>query len=451
MLLTGDCCSVLQIINVNSFFIVLCRKGIPHSHPCVFQLYNDGPIVQVLPTRPVAFSRKILPDTDAHHPSSGSGLFTAPRTGLYWFHFETYTDGEGRANYSLTDGYSNERLTQLSSNCPNFNLPTLSRDDLRSLNETDQLYTTSTYASRTLPSDTYTIAWSGFEMTELLGAMPVAFSVVNSSLRSLEERQWTHFSTVLVNTYCSWNMTSSAFVAPIDGVYVLSVSTTVSISNKWTAVTLLLETQSIRQLKQISCFTRLNFHCTATVSFTVITQLNQSQYVRVHNRQYDSNIDYSWDSFKGFLYAPLTAQHNVIWSLDAQPTDAHIEFSSDEDYVQLALSSKLTSSPIPFTSFNTTHLFIPAGGIYYVTLTAQFCARPLHCCTVGLYANDDVMLFKTTPFARHSEECFSHNRAMLLPLQQNDTFTIRLLEGIPTKVTNHNWIDFSGFLVHARW
>jgi hypothetical protein len=307
----------------------------------------------------VTFNRKFSPDTDAHHPSSGSGIFTAPRTGLYWFHFETYTDDEGRANYSLIDGYSNERLTQLSSNCPNFNTPTLSHDDLRSLNETDQLYTTSAYASGSLPSDTYSIEWSGFEVDELFGAMPVAFSVVNGSLRSLERRSLTNFSTVLVNTCSCWDMANSAFTAPVDGVYVLSVSVTFSIANTFLAVQLMLGTPHVKQLlKEIYCLTHLDLPCTATVSFTVITRLKQSHYVQVHNQQYDSNIDYSWDSFKGFLYAPLTAQHNVIWSLDAQPTDAYKKLvaSTGRNYVQLSISKP--ASPIPYTIFNKTHLFI---------------------------------------------------------------------------------------------
>lgn len=94
------------------------------------------------------------------------------------------------------------------------------------------MYTTSTYAAYASMNDAYAIAWSGFELTELHGAELVEFSVLSSSL--IEQGPWMRgselrFSTVLVDTNNNWDLAKGAFIAPVDGVYVLSVSSITSI------------------------------------------------------------------------------------------------------------------------------------------------------------------------------------------------------------------------------
>jgi hypothetical protein len=235
--------------------------------------------IQAQPTHSVIFNRNLLVDTDARNLLLKSGIFRVPKTGLYWFHLETHTDKDGRANYNLIGGSSDvERrlITELRSNCPNMNTPTLSQDSLRSLKETNQLYTTSAYAAYAFTNDTYATAWSGFELTELLGDRPVAFSVVNSAIFYLEPV--VRFSTVQMDTDNSWDKVNSAFVAPVDGVYVLSISTTVSIPNhRVDIVKLMRGTRPLfpagNQLKLISCNTLDPNQCITTFSLTMVTMI----------------------------------------------------------------------------------------------------------------------------------------------------------------------------------
>lgn len=429
---------------------MLCRDiGTGCSHACAFQLYNDGPIVKVRQTTNyVTFNRNLLPDIGA---LSDSGTFTVARTGLYWLHFETYADDNQRANYSLVDG-KHECLTQLTSNCPKFNMPVLSRDVLRSLNETEQLYTTSAYPAHAIPSDTYAIAWSGFEMTEILGARPVAFSVVNSSINYGMTQVHVQFSTVLVDTDNSWDMARSAFIAPVDGIYVLSVSSNVELT-VISQLVLFVRGQLYNSSEPTKSVTYAlhpqSSPCATSFSFTTVFSLLQNETVQLLCPKLAPNVDHSWDSFKGFLYAPFRARHNIIWSLDVQ-ADENQTMLIEWACVQFANST--FTSQVSFTNTKRTHLIIPVDGIYYVTLTAQFCFQPSLCCTASLYANDK-MLFKTNPLKHASIECFLHYRAVLLTLKQNDTLSVMLLEAetrIEVKIRSHNWIKLSGFLVQAN-
>jgi hypothetical protein len=168
-------------------------------------------------------------------------------------------------------------------------------------------------------------------------------------------------------------------------------------------------------------------------------RLKQNEYAQVQSEQYNLNIDRRWDSFKGFLYAPLLVRHNIVWSLRATTV------TGDKKYALFAVHDQ----NLPVTGIkvaNQTHLIIPVAGVYYLTLTAQFCALPTLCCVAGLYANNN-MLFKTPPLKFNSHECFLHNRAVLLPLGQNDVLYVVAMEG--GLIGSLVWINLSGFLVHA--
>lgn len=195
------------------------------------------------------------------------------------------------------------------------------------------------------------------------------------------------------------------------------------------------------ELKQIFGHPGFYYSCSVTTSFTIVVRLKQNQYVQVQCPHYDLNTDHRWDSFKGFLYAPVFVRYNVIWSLDAR-----IALKTENSYVQFVVSD-LASLATP-TGTNSTHVIIPVDGFYYVILTAQFCDHPEQCCVVGLYANNN-MLFKTRPLKPGSPECFLHNRAVLLPLRHDDALFVLLLKGFTLEFNKKTWINLSGFLVHA--
>jgi hypothetical protein len=110
----------------------------------------------------------------------------------------------------------------------------------------------------------------------------------------------------------------------------------------------------------------------------------------------------------------LVTGGNKVWNINKR-------------YVQFAVDNQA----LPLTTTNNTHLVIPVSGFYYVTLAAVFCEHPSHCCVAALYTNNE-MLFKTPPLRSDVNECFLHNRAVLLPLQNNDVLFILLLKGSHT-------------------
>jgi hypothetical protein len=70
----------------------------------------------------------------------------------------------------------------------------------------------------------------------------VAFSVVNSSFDG-RGQPLVRFNTVLVDTDNSWDKANSAFIAPVDGDYVLSVSSSALITRKIEVLQLIVGTR----------------------------------------------------------------------------------------------------------------------------------------------------------------------------------------------------------------
>jgi hypothetical protein len=409
----------------------------------------------MVPSQAITFNG-VLVNTRKNSFSESTGIFTTPRTGLYWFHLETTyaninTSREVIHNLMQVNG--SQSIAQLRISCRDVvSALILSRDDLRHLHQNDQLYTTSTSNSLLSASNTYTTAWFGFELTKVLGTEPVVFSVANSK----SAQGIIQFSNVLVSIGYCWDEVKSVFNAPMDGVYVFSFSY-YAITSPRSNVDLKLmrmrnRSPTISRLRDVNAQCSQCEQCSTTVSLSAVLYLKARDQIYLEKPTFIPKAfqyqEPNSDSFKGFLYAPPKA-HHIVWSLFGTEQIKESTESTSPYYIKFSVSN--LTSPIYFADENKSRLNIRVSGIYYVAIATRFCAtNPDWRCVVGLYSNES-MLFKTLPVSKDSNECMRQEQALLLPLQQGDNLSVRVLTGT-YRTTGRgyfglSWVICFGFLV----
>jgi hypothetical protein len=303
----------------------------------------------------------------------------------------------------------------------------LSQDNLTSLEKGDQSYVTSSHHAFSATDDTYSAAWSGFELRDdLLGSQQVIFSVKNTDSMG-------QFVTVLADIGGGWDSLHNWFVVPVTGIYVLSFSGVASNSGGHIVAKLLqdygLQPLFIQNIKNPPISQVQRNVCSFIVSRSVVIELKFQRRIYV---RYTNLRPTQINSFKGFLYAP--AKYNVSWSMSEDERDVTSSSSYD---VQFSTSDLLLQ--IRFTNAKKTHLSIAHNGVYYVAVTIQcnflrqivFTYAEAGIIAV-LYA-DDRKLLQTPPVKGGLDDCITHQRALLVPLQQGVTLSVKRLQEIIVK------------------
>ena len=135
-------------------------------------------------------------------------------SGFYWFHFDTFTNKKGEANYTNTYGASDLSSKLVRTSVNDTNNDVLSCDSLLFMTKGSHVSVLSTTDLYVPAESLYSVTFFGF--------------IVNSDFSffvygKLQVTQ-THFkpfifSKIVINKGDAWNKRKSVFFIPVDGIY----------------------------------------------------------------------------------------------------------------------------------------------------------------------------------------------------------------------------------------
>ena len=209
----------------------------------------------------------------------------------------------------------------------------------------------------------YHNAWGGFSVSGYMDPV-VAFNVARST--SMSSLGLITYDTEIVNTG-QFNLTSSTFIAPLDGIYYFSVSTGLQ---PHISVELMLKVNGI---DMYIIFRRSSHHKgVETISGTTLLDLQAGDLVSLHltKGQIHSSIEQHEMSFVGFLYSPRFVAR-VAWVVSVTTsTTCRSVFCLIFDKVDVVKG-------VNINSFG--NIEVPVSGIYYLYYSAfASVGKPTH-------------------------------------------------------------------------
>ena len=356
-------------------------------------------------------------------------------SGYYWFHFDTFTDKRGRADYAFKYDPSNlvNKLIRKSNN--DTNIDVLSSDSLLFITSMSHVIVSTKTDFHVPAASLYSMTFFGF-----LIISNFIFSVHNNFLGTHNLSQQIIFSKVIINKGGAWNKAKSAFIVPVDGIYFFNFHITSLNGQKLTVF-----------VKNILSHIRDSRVTEDSLSRTVLLKVKKNEEIAVLidvNTALRQNNN-EMVSFKGFLYSssadtpkPAWAVHSLLGMLKENILP----------FLFNSVSSKINFGRVHINvgslyKVATREVVINEGGIYYVAYAIQVLNGST---TVRLILNDKTISIIKRPFQLDSEGTqVTRERALLLSLQENDKLAVKLIGGSIYLSPTFSLCSFIGFMYTA--
>ena len=362
--------------------------------------------------------------------------FTALLTDYYWIHFSVSIPTDTLANVRLLGYFMPFDIVRNHTDFLDTSITTL-RDGIMFLESSTNLWLSSEYA---IYSDQYLqTSFSGFLLTSLMDPLDI-FSVAMSTSIIKEANIRISYDTVNIDTASAWNSTSTEYIAPFHGTYVISLSTG-AFPEANHVVKIRVNNELIASNVFCSeCHTGLD-----VISRTIITTLMVGD--RLYT-QFDrwGNVLYSLygstrqhlTTLKGFLYSPHRSVP-ISWWVGRSKED----YYSDGEMYPLKFDCILINEGHGWNTKSNKYL-VPLAGVYYIHLTTGACnARSkLELMRNGLPVVNVQIESNTT-------SCFTISRAIILRLKKYEELCIRLPSGYRVCSNGHTHISFAGFRIYV--
>ena len=380
---------------------------------------------------------------------SSTDSFQPCKAGLYWFHFDTHFDNLGRTIYTMRDVTTGEDYSSIIANESTKSVRSLS--DLRNVTSQAQLQMFSQCKHNLSSNVTFGMTWGGMSIDSISTDPPTAFSVIkqNSYIDDIsyiisEKLHYTkdalQFDFIFVNSGQCWNEITDSFTAPTTGIYILNFSTVTTINNAVVSFVIYRNISNLYfQPGREDCYLAgMERNTLRTHSCNAILKLEHGDSVHMKWQEVPpfSNINewYYQASFKGFLYAP-TNQISIVW-------DARLNIESYNDISKdLVLHDVLVNIGEVFKSNDTSKVFIPKTGVYYVIFKTYRLPSDF---AVALFVNGS----KTLEITSINSIYDSCERNILLQLAAGTCLSLRsTVNCTNTKCSSELILGIAGFLV----
>ena len=400
-----------------------------------FQVFNN--IAPTFNASPIGFTNIPINIGQNYHIDTSS--FQPHEDGLYWFHFDTLTDKDGKAFYGMSDIFTDTDVNIFSNNSVEC---ILSRDDIRHISTQSNLQMFSKHEPCNATGDILVMTWSGFRINDVTNDPFIAFSVTefqaSMNVTFFEPNTlYIQFSNILLNQGNCWNTEKHAFISPIEGIFLISASLDVTkkalvmVEILSSSVTNTDKQQPLRNgeksLVTVSRNHPLILHrsfqhtdITQTVSGSAVVQLVTNDSLMISTEaEYENLIDKI--SFKGFLYAPLN-NNSVAWSVRLRVENKQQQIESFDDIMLSGIISyEIFSNANDAFNNKTNLLVLPTDGVYYVTFSVLVGTSTSVTGTllVNNIAIADVFISRGDGFT-------TYERALLLQLMTGDRLSVKL-------------------------
>jgi len=287
-------------------------------------------------------------------------------------------------------------------------------------------------------SDAYLhTTFSGFDLSDVSSAEPVAFSVALSS--SLVDVDFIKipYDVINVDTHNAWNPATSDYVVPVTGTYVITAMT--GVYPQEPVIYNLLVNEDGRQLIT-STFYFTSHSGVDTISRTIIATLNSGDrlYTQLSASGYSAYSDSNHQTaLLGFLYAPV-AFNPVSFSVKAN--SAGVATGVQDPFI---FDTVLDNQGSGWNE--ATNVFIaPQAGSYYVHLSAgiQYGRAKME-----LMINS--FSFANVHFEPEFDGFSTLSRALIVRLSAGDELHVRLPSGYSLAYQSYLETAFSAFLLHT--
>ena len=394
----------------------------------IFQVYNElnSKISGFSPTQ---YSH--MPINFGNNYDTVTNSFRPKRAGLYWFLFDSFTDGLGRINYTMEDvmtGESTSIFSMKSKMC------VLSRTDLRNLQPQSRLQMYSTYRYLVWEDDMYGMAWGGFNLNDISTNPPIAFSVVsyNNSLKinnrvinmttSSNTTSYTlifNFNLVIVSTGQCWNNVTNTFTALVYGLYIFSFSA--NTKDKTACVSLVIEHVKKTSFKLITMYlaSKLTDGTDGIyfVSGSELVMMNANSTAQIFTLLNKDRFDQA--SFRGFHYAP---PNNTFVAWSTRNFENQVNHYS-ESKLRSFLSEDVINIGNVFRENDTSKAIIPKSGVYYVIFKACLVGNA----KIGLYVDNRKQIEIAVEGNQFAVSTYERN--ILLQLVAENSLSVRIIYG----------------------
>lgn len=363
--------------------------------------------------------------------NQASNTFTAPVTGYYWIHMTVAIPKDSQANVLLR-GLSPVEYIIVSRTSTNYDGPvTTSTDSVAYLNAGTAIQIITQYP---LYSDSLLQTSFGCFLLDSIMSPVVAFAfgLSNSFICTLPACSYViPFNVIYLDTHYAWNSTSSAYIVPVTGTYVISLSAgTTSIYR----VGAYLQVNSV--VKMYHVYTYDIFHSQPeTYSGLGLVSLKAGDVVS--EVLYLGTVSPA-TVFSGFLYSPYLTPA-VAFSVGVNKNNAVQNAPLDPvpyDTVLVNQGNGWNKSKFTFTA--------PFDGVYYIHVTSMMAGGAT--CQKDVLLNGVAVVNYMYMSTTHSSED-SRSRGFILRLKAGDELRVRLTNGtyyIANNLLNH----FAGFLLH---
>ena len=367
--------------------------------------------------------------------------FTAPQTGLYWFHWSVGLMSGWSTTVTLAGGPRQPKILRTFTNHLPGSPVTTSRDELIQLQGGHQLWLNS---NAPLYSDQFMqTSFTGFLLDNLFSPL-VAFHVArSSSMTNANYGSKLAYNVELVDTHNAWNPSKYEYVVPVAGVYVISIMTGVYQKDIFSHAFYI---EGNELFSSSFTYTSTAHTGQMTISRTVIIPLNAgdrlySQFTISGSSIY-SDSDYQ-TAFMGFLYSPALFSP-MAWCITTN-IDTHYHGPRDPfkfNEVIYDLGNGWNSTANQYR--------VVLSGLYYVHLGAGiYCPATLPSMMELMVNNQPAVNYLYAPDINTYHITLS--RAIIIRLMYNDTIHIRVPNDTYHLSAMHESESmFSGFLIHAE-
>ena len=236
--------------------------------------------------------------------------YVTPSSGCYWLYMFTDIGRNELANATLYAGF----LTLSLKFGPNeFEFDIVSRSAIAQLDDGEHLFEISRH---NLVATTYNRTYfSGFSLSSVFVSL-VAFMAV-SVATTLDKFNRVQFNHVILNEGDGWRSSDNSFLAPIDGIYYLSVYSGGMFDKTATpSLNLYIKTNLLLSLAFSQIINPSEHHCHNVLNGAVVRSLSKHDAIFVSVPNLPSNAVTGIETtICGYLYSPQDNALSAAWSL----------------------------------------------------------------------------------------------------------------------------------------
>ena len=372
-----------------------------------------------------------------HVLSNISSSFSMVQSSLFWFHLSAGVPAHSKTNYRLI-GITYPAVVYSSTTV--YNKEQLTVDTLQWVksNTTLSIYNEqSLFSSKNLET-----AWLGFRLDNLFTPL-VAFGV--QLTQPFNFTGSVIFDRVMVNEGNHYNSSNGIFVAPDNGVYFFSLTTT----------TLLCIVVNKVNVMMCVCLCD-NFHnLTDIVSSrgTVMLTLDAKDSVHVESKYNQAPIASNQDgltNFHGFLYSPIS-ENQVAWSVSQTTSICGVGSTNYVSY-KVVNTNKFNCWIAALRK-----VIIPRTGIYYIDICSCLyvvSAYEYFSAELQVVLNGSPIIsirLENATYAKgenyRHDDCVTRSRAVIINLTEEDELQVRIPSGCSYSDQQRKSV-FNGFLLY---